>query len=191
MKVLAALMFLLIWTTVVAAILIKTNTSTIQLAGLLNPIGLKANIADLTAGSTAQAMTPRMLFFRACIVAPTWEELEFRVLPIGLAVLLLWLAIMLTQILLRLPKPSENTEPTAASAAIMPPDFLWVTCFASSIIFGLMHGSVMNLPIQGVAGLVFSWLYIKTNYSYLSVVAAHSIWNIMLIFGLRILLLLS
>lgn len=49
----------------------------------------------------------------------------------------------------------------------------------SSIIFGLAHGSPINLLIQGVGGLGLAILYLKYN-SYILNVLSHSFWNFFL-----------
>lgn len=54
----------------------------------------------------------------------------------------------------------------------------------TSIVFGWLHGSVENIWMQGVFGLIASVLYIKNNYSYLSSVCLHFLWNTSLFFGL-------
>jgi membrane protease YdiL (CAAX protease family) len=53
------------------------------------------------------------------------------------------------------------------------------TMLVSSIIFGLGHGSVDNILIQGVAGFVLCCLYLKNNYSYISCVITHASWNLL------------
>ena len=133
-----------------------------------------------------------MLFFRACVLAPLWEEVVFRVLPIGLALVLISIATMLVKVLTLLGRIyGETARPTDITPfpiihTKLPVNLLLWTCLGiSSIIFGLMHGDVMNLLFQGVTGLLFAWLFLKNNCSYASVVAAHSLWNIMVIFGLR------
>jgi membrane protease YdiL (CAAX protease family) len=53
----------------------------------------------------------------------------------------------------------------------------------SSMIFGLMHGSILNILFQGVGGLIISWVYLK-NGSYWWAVLSHALWNIMIIFAI-------
>lgn len=59
----------------------------------------------------------------------------------------------------------------------------WAAAF-SSIIFGLMHQGSLSLLIQGVMGFVFTIVYIRNGYSYLSSVFLHFLWNTSLFFSL-------
>ncbi|OGY99759.1 MAG: hypothetical protein A2945_02055 [Candidatus Liptonbacteria bacterium RIFCSPLOWO2_01_FULL_52_25] len=198
MKVMAVLMLLLLYTIAVSAVLLLTGRSRNELATLLHPLALTANILgspastfDIVGGSVGQLVTKGMLFFHACVLAPLWEEIVFRMLPIGLVI---FLAGYLEQILVMLARIfaifQEKTGPVLTDAATrQPPNFLVVVCLASSIIFGIGHGSIMNLLFQGVTGGAFCWLYYKTNYSYLSIISAHAIWNFLVIFGIRVLFL--
>ncbi len=62
-------------------------------------------------------------------------------------------------------------------AKIINPELLWPVIFISSIIFGWGHGGLHGLMFQGVMGLGFSYVYIKTKYSYISVAILHMMWN--------------
>jgi hypothetical protein len=106
---------------------------------------------------------PLWLFFLACVMAPLWEEFCFRLAPIRLAQLLTGIA-----------------KNTGAQMSIV-----GITAVAFAIWFGWCHGyGVISILIQGVGGLFFAWIYLKNNNSYWSCVAAHAIWNFMVIFGL-------
>ncbi len=92
--------------------------------------------------------TIKSALFFTCVLAPLWEELAFRVIPITIA----------------------NTLDTRLLVPVI---------LLSSILFGWGHGQgSISLLLQGVMGVVFSILYIKNNYSYWSVVALHSMWNL-------------
>lgn len=93
-------------------------------------------------------------FFLACIFAPVWEEALFRYFPLSMA------------------KASKNR------AAVLLPIVV-----ASSILFGLAHGSIINILIQGVSGFILAWVALKNN-DYWSSVIAHAIWNWQIIYGL-------
>lgn len=94
-------------------------------------------------------------FFFACIFAPLWEELAFRHAPMLIAK--------------HFNKASKKVNLT------------WPVVIISSVIFGWGHGQgPISLLIQGVGGLLFSWVYLKNNYSYWSSVALHCLWNISL-----------
>jgi membrane protease YdiL (CAAX protease family) len=47
----------------------------------------------------------------------------------------------------------------------------------SSVIFGYIHRGVWSIPVQGVAGLIFCYVYLKNGYSYFSSVAMHFLIN--------------
>lgn len=91
-------------------------------------------------------------FFYACIMAPLWEELAFRVIPISIA-----------------RKFGEQF--------IIP-----VVLLSSLIFGWGHGGGTNSLLIQGVGGLLLSAVYIKTNYNYWCVVAMHAAWNTWVIF---------
>lgn len=92
------------------------------------------------------------LVFISCIWAPIWEEAMYRYGPITVAKLL-------------------------GNQYIMP------FVIMSSCIFGWGHGeSHDGVFIQGVLGLIFSMVYIKNNFSYISSVIVHSIYNCSLLF---------
>lgn len=102
-------------------------------------------------------------FFRAVVLAPIWEEAFYRI-PLRAAVALEG-------------KDSGNILETS----IVLPAILF-----SAISFGLAHGSVLNILIQGVSGLALSWVYLKSGYKW--AVLTHAMWNFMLMFGLPVLL---
>jgi membrane protease YdiL (CAAX protease family) len=60
-------------------------------------------------------------------------------------------------------------------ATIINPKLIWPVIFISSIIFGYGHGGLHGLMFQGVMGLGFSYVYMKTNY--ISAVVLHAMWN--------------
>lgn len=45
----------------------------------------------------------------------------------------------------------------------------------SAIFFGYIHGSPINIMIQGVFGLLFTIVYIRNGLSY--AIASHALWN--------------
>jgi len=101
------------------------------------------------------SLTPIGIFFFSCIFAPLWEELAFRHAPLLIAK--------------RFSKPGR--------------DVTWPIIIISSVIFGWGHGSgPISLLIQGVGGLLFSWVYLKNNYSYWSSTFLHFLWNFSLTF---------
>lgn len=53
------------------------------------------------------------------------------------------------------------------------------TVIISSVMFGQDHwGGQWTVPMQGVLGLLFCWVYIKNGYSYLSTVLMHFLINL-------------
>lgn len=62
-----------------------------------------------------------------------------------------------------------------------------------SVLFGYLHGNVLNITLQGVAGLFFSVLYLKRGGYWnndpvkglCSSTAAHALFNIVLVYGLK------
>lgn len=91
-------------------------------------------------------------FFFGCILAPLWEEAAFRFAPITLA-------------------------------KHFGKDVMVPVIVISSVLFGWGHGSgPTSILIQGVGGVILSWLYIKNNYSYISSVTSHFLWNFNLMF---------
>ena len=72
-------------------------------------------------------------FFIACIWAPIWEEMTYRWAPIEIA-------------------------------KRQAPNILYPVIILSSAYFGWGHGECQEgVFIQGVLGLIFSWVYLKTN----------------------------
>lgn len=89
----------------------------------------------------------------ACIVAPLVEELVFRHAPLQL---------------LKQTKDYKKKE------------FFLVVI--TSVLFAMIHGNFGNVYVQGVGGFVFSYVYIKNGYSYISAVITHSLYNLTLMF---------
>lgn len=98
-----------------------------------------------------------VLLFLVCAVAPTVEEMLFRDWP-------------LTRV--------QAVSILDPAKTLINSRHLVSTVFFSSIIFGLLHGSVFNLFIQGIGGLVLCWLFLKNKNSYWSVVLVHAAYNI-------------
>jgi membrane protease YdiL (CAAX protease family) len=99
-----------------------------------------------------QVESPKLVFFMACVWAPIWEEVVFRWAPITIA-------------------KGMNEK------------LLWPVIIISSAIFGWGHGEgPYSLLIQGMGGIMLSFLYIKNNYSLWSSIVLHSMWNTFVIF---------
>ena len=70
-----------------------------------------------------------------------------------------------------------------------PPRRIWLplkipVVIFSSIAFGVAHGSLEHVWLQGMYGLIWSWLYFKNNNSFWSVVVVHACWNFVIAFAL-------
>ncbi|PCI28496.1 hypothetical protein COB55_03800 [Candidatus Wolfebacteria bacterium] len=103
---------------------------------------------------TSNTIYTMRTIFFAIIFAPLWEELLFRFFPL------------------------EIYKSIGDKRLLLP------IVFASSIIFGWLHGGVVNILIQGVSGLTMSWVYINHNGGYWAGVLSHAFWNTMIVFGL-------
>ena len=102
---------------------------------------------NVTMNDTWQFMSPWELFFRCCIIAPLWEELAYRYAPLTIA------------------------KRLGEKKFIVPAILL------SSIIFGYGHGSVGNIFLQGIGGLMCCIVYVKNGYSLWSSLLLHFLWN--------------
>jgi len=96
---------------------------------------------------------PIAVFWWSCCFAPGWEELCFRYFPITLA---------------------KAIDPKGKTRIML------ATILFSSIIFGLAHGSVANIAIQGVGGLMLAWIMRRNGLRW--AILSHFLWNFMLIF---------
>lgn len=98
----------------------------------------------------------RLELFLACFLAPLWEESVFRYTAIRFA---------------------QFCDSLMGKSWMLLP-----IIFLSSILFGILHGSAINILFQGVSGLGFCWLFLKNRNSYWSVFAVHALWNLLVIF---------
>lgn len=90
------------------------------------------------------------LFF-VCLLVPLIEELKFRILPLTFARFF-----------------DEGTD-----------RLLWPTILATSLWFGFAHGrGIISLCVQGVHGVVFAYVYIKTNRTYWCSALLHAMYNV-------------
>jgi membrane protease YdiL (CAAX protease family) len=94
-----------------------------------------------------EPLSRELIFVLTCIFAPLIEELFFRA-PLGVI------------------------------RHIQIPGLMTFSIFFSSVLFAIGHilGS-LSVPMQGVAGLLFCYVYIKNGYSYVSSVLMHFIIN--------------
>lgn len=97
--------------------------------------------------------------FYLCVMVPFLEEFIFRFLPIEIL---------------------KNTEIFKRHK--------WYFIILIGIIFGWAHGSIINVYCQGVVGIALGWVYIRNQYSYLSSVTLHSLYNFLVAFIIPILI---
>lgn len=91
----------------------------------------------------APQKSPIFIFLSACVLAPLVEELMYRY-PL---------------VLLK----NQNL-----------PKLTLVAVVISSVLFGYAHwGGPWTVPVQGVAGIIFAWVFLKNGYSYVSSVLCH------------------
>ena len=113
----------------------------------------KMNILLVLLGEQIQKVAPSrsVYFVYACLLAPVIEELLCREWPHRRTIAMPWIS----------DKQAVLTS----------------NVFATSVIFGLLHGSVLNVFLQGVGGLALSWVYLRNGKSYLSAVFTHALYN--------------
>ena len=124
---------------------------------------LNLTLVEIKGLMSMQIQGAGQMFFRAVVLAPLWEEAFYRV-PLRAAIAL------------------EGKD----SGNILETQILFPAILFGAISFGLAHGSVLNILIQGVSGLALSWVYLKSGYKW--AVLTHAMWNFMLMFGLPILM---
>jgi len=97
------------------------------------------------------AAVPGLYVFMLLVFAPVIEEAVFRMLPLTIV---------------------QGTRPELVRAVLI------VVC---GIVFGIAHGSPMNVFIQGVGGVLLGLLYLKNDNSqwssYASCVVVHAAYN--------------
>lgn len=77
-----------------------------------------------------------------------WEEVVFRLMPSLLCMLVIFIAAILGIL--------DHTNSKLWKQMFLS------TIILSSIIFGYLHGNIINIFIQGVGGLIFFWVWIKS-----------------------------
>lgn len=111
---------------------------------------------DVLSYLAVSKLTKGAMAFLIVVAAPLIEEIPFR-----------WWAITHAQ-------TSVNGDPGRAKDKSR---YLVSTIFLSSVIFGVLHGSIFNVFLQGVGGLILCWLYLRNGNSYWSCVFAHAFYN--------------
>ncbi len=105
---------------------------------------------------------PAASLFSSVVFAPLFEEAIFRMLPLSLALVLAGLL----------------HDKFAHHGRNLIRAVLFVVC---CLIFGLAHGSVLNIFIQGVVGLVLGRLYLRHSdnqfKAYAACVMVHAMYN--------------
>ena len=157
--VFTAFSLMLIWTILVMVFLQRAlGMGSNEIRSLV-----QAQLVIYASISAAIGNNPFGRFFLSCVFAPIWEEAPFRYAPFKMA--RAW------------DKESGN---------ILATYFLYPAVIITSILFGVCHGGVINILIQGVAGFVLSWVMIKSGYKW--AVLTHFMWNFMLQYGMPVLI---
>jgi len=131
-------------------------------------IMILAQMSIYTKIPAAIGSNPLAMFFFACVLAPLWEEAVFRYAPFKIA------------------RSLESVSSCELFGYLPKTTCLFPAMVMSSIIFGLMHGGVVNIMFQGFTGMFLAWVMVKSGYPY--AVLAHSLWNFMLMFGMPVLI---
>ncbi len=76
-----------------------------------------------------------------------WEEIVFRLFPLIACMCILFIGVVLGKI-------DENNSKIYKK-------FFVYTIILSSAIFGYLHGNIVNIFIQGIAGLILFWVWIQ------------------------------
>jgi len=104
-------------------------------------------------------------FVMACISAPIWEELAFRVGPAKLAQAF-----------------GKQFGSTDFEYNLLFPIFIIASC-----IFGWGHGGPVNIWIQGIDGAIMAIVYIKSGYAWWTNMMVHFMLNFTLMFAIPML----
>ena len=182
-----AFMVMLIWTIIVTVMLTTmAGVSTNEIGALLSA---KLSIYSAVL-PWAPKMSVSMLLFLSCVFAPLWEVGAFRYVPWGLAksmeVLMIRSLSQKNRQNRRNYELEYNCEQNLVYGNLKGTSFILPVMILTSIIFGIIHGNVINIMYQGVGGFIFAWLMIKGGYW--PAVMAHFMWNFMLMFGMPIVL---
>jgi len=104
--------------------------------------------------------------FSGCLVAPLWEEYAFRIH---------WFI--------------KNRRKRLKEKLTFWPEHLSIigilpyigTMLITSIIFGFVHGSALNILLQGVGGFFLAYTYLRNGHCAWSAILQHSLFNFTLI----------
>lgn len=107
------------------------------------------------------AYTPLGAFLFTCILGPIWEELVFRVAPL---------------------------EISHKLSNALSEDFTIPTIILSSFAFGWMHDlGTISLLLQGMGGVLLSYVYIQSNRNPFCPILVHILWNFTLLYAVPLL----
>jgi len=178
-----AFLVMLIWTIVVTVMLTTmAGVGTNEIRALLSA-KMSIYSAALAALPAGPKMSVFMAFFLSCIFAPLWEEFAFRYIPLRLAKSQ---EIMFVRGFSHKFRHDYGVEydhnRRLLYGNLKGTGFILPVMLLSSVIFGVVHGNVINIMFQGVGGFIFAWLMIKGGYW--PAVMAHVTWNFMLMFGM-------
>lgn len=120
---------------------------------LLNSVFFQYAFPEYMFPKFPDRLLPMQIIVFVCTIPPLIEELVFRFLP------------------LRIFKELSIYE-----------NIKWYIVIMSACIFGWMHGTSVNILVQGILGFAAGWVYIKNNNSYWSAVILHALYNFMVMF---------
>ena len=127
---------------------------------LLTDIAQKPNFYNAMQISAKKSVWQSL--FGGCLVAPLWEEYAFRIH---------WF--------------TKNRRKRLKECLTLPEGHLDIigvlpyigTMLITSIIFGLVHGSALNILLQGVGGFLLAYTYLRNGHSAWSAILQHSLFN--------------
>lgn len=177
-NVLAVLLFVFLWTITVAVAINKLFS-----INILKDISVSATPIFLS-GLSGSISWLKPVYFISFILAPLWEEFIFRKAPLDFAIGFLHQRNLIDRLYYKIMNADVMVDSSmrfnpenVIDYKIKNGEYVLVTAIFSSIIFGILHGSVFNILIQGVVGASFCWLYLANQRSYWSVVICHSLLN--------------
>lgn len=127
---------------------------------LFSDIARKPNFYD-----TVKISAKKNLFqslFSGCLLAPFWEEYAARIH---------WFVKTRRK---RLKEKLTLYKEHLAIIGVLP---YIGTILITSILFGLAHGSAINILLQGVGGFFLAYTYLRNGHSAWSAILQHSLWN--------------
>lgn len=67
-------------------------------------------------------------------------------------------------------------------ARVVPRNLTWPIVLMAGFIFGWYHGSLANIIMQGVLGVIMTWVYIRNGFSFMSSFLTHAFYNLIVVY---------